>query len=81
MAKSNSTLTAIFRVGHRFRCFMSFDLAASVSALQCRWYPKVPKRLTDREHADYRRGRNGLMAEVAKVLGGRVAVAEADSRI
>ncbi|MFO1129152.1 MAG: hypothetical protein U1E66_12050 [Rhodospirillales bacterium] len=41
------------------------------------WEPDVPKRMNEREMQDYRRGRDAAMAEVARLIGGRVVVVEA----
>lgn len=34
------------------------------------WAPEQPKRLTDGEIAEYRRGRNAALAELSEELGG-----------
>jgi hypothetical protein len=62
-----------FRVG-RFFCEMTF----ADGHLSAQWSPDVPMRgsLSRGEIAQYRAGRDALMAEVAKVIGGNVLVLE-----
>ena len=38
------------------------------------WSPDLPERLTESEIADYLRGRNAALAELAAELGGSAAV-------
>jgi hypothetical protein len=81
----SSTLSTSFRVGHRFRCFLTLPVAAMrgsepvALALEAKWWPKIPRRLTAKELADYRRGRDLFIAEVARVVAGTIMVMEADS--
>jgi hypothetical protein len=42
--------------------------------LVAEWTPAPPKKLTPEEHADYRRGRDTFLAEVAKLIGGDILV-------
>jgi hypothetical protein len=78
-------LSTSFRVGHRFRCFLTVPVAAMrgsepvALALEAKWWPKVPRRLTAKELADYRRGRDLFIAEVARILAETIMVLEADS--
>jgi hypothetical protein len=73
-------LSTTFKVGYRYRCTMSMDLAAFAAgdalSLTCRCSPKPPKKLSQNEIEDYRRGRDALMTELARVADGRVLVAE-----
>jgi hypothetical protein len=66
-------VTSTFRVG-RFICEMTF----ADGHLSAQWSPDVPARgsLSRKEVEQYRSGRNALMAEVAKVIGGNVLVLE-----
>jgi hypothetical protein len=73
-------LEVTFRVGCRYRCTMTKDVANHVSgeigALEAQWEPDVPRRLSKAEIADYRRGRDAFYARVANILGVRAMVAE-----
>ena len=62
--RSNNLRTR-FRVGCRFTCIMS--IGCDGGALKCEWQPKIPTRLSKQEMADYRRGRNALVAELARL--------------
>jgi hypothetical protein len=66
-------VTNTFRVG-RFVCEMTF----ADGHLSAQWSPDVPKRgsLSREETEHYRAGRDALMAEVAKTIGGNVLVLE-----
>jgi hypothetical protein len=66
-------VTNTFRVGC-FICEMTF----ADGHLSAQWSPDVPRRgsLSGGETAQYRAGRDALMAEVAKVIGGNVLVLE-----
>ena len=45
--------------------------------LHAKWSPDLPDRqLSEQEQAQYRSGRDNLLAEVGKALGGNVAVVE-----
>jgi hypothetical protein len=75
----NGTLSTTFRVGRRYRCSIALPLASieqGSAVIETRWEPDVPRRLTKAELRDYRRGRDALMTEAARVLGGAVAVVE-----
>jgi hypothetical protein len=73
-------ISSTFRVGYRWRCSISASLVGlSIDgglSLRCEWSPKVPKRLSPGEMADYRRGRDALLAEVARITGLRLLSAE-----
>jgi hypothetical protein len=66
-----NTIATIFRVGFRYRCTMSIptSLHPGVIALDIAWLPRMPTRLSRQELADYRRGRDALLAELAKTAG------------
>jgi hypothetical protein len=49
--------------------------AGVVEIITC-WEPDVPSRLSAEEMNDYRRGRDALLAEAARHIGGPVAVVE-----
>jgi hypothetical protein len=66
-------LSTTFRVGKAYRCEMRFDAERGLVA---EWTPDTPRRLTPQELADYRRGRNAFLAEVAKIIGGNVLLVE-----
>jgi len=68
-------LSTTFRVGKRYRCSISLPLRGTVR-LEARWEPRRPTRLTEDELLDYRRGRDALLVEAARLLGGLILVAE-----
>jgi hypothetical protein len=71
-------LSTKFKVG-RFRCSITLpieSLTAGTAKIQTRWEPGIPKRLTEAELLEYRRGRDALLVEAARILGGPVIVAE-----
>jgi len=71
-------LSTNFRVG-RYTCSMAIPakaLKAGVAHIQTRWTPERPTGMTKTELRDYRRGRDALLAEAARLLGGPVIVAE-----
>ncbi len=77
------SLTTAFRVGYRWRCTLAINLAEILAdspdnpvILAARWHPKTPQRLSAQELADYRRGRDALVAEIARAIGGNILVAE-----
>lgn len=74
MTQSDRTISTTFRVGRRFRCTMSMD--ARGGALKCEWEPKTPTRLSREEMADYRRGRNMMIAEFARLTNQRILIVE-----
>jgi hypothetical protein len=67
------TISNTIRVG-AYICEMTF----ADNALSAKWSPDLPKRgsLTQQEIAAYRAGRDALMAEVAKMIGGNVLMIE-----
>jgi hypothetical protein len=75
MSKQTSVgkLETIFRVGTYF-CEMSYRPGAGLSA---QWTPDLPRQLSDEMRREYRRGRDSLLAEVAKAIGQAVLVVEA----
>jgi hypothetical protein len=62
-----------FKVGS-YSCTMTF--AQSTRQLACEWDPHEPpaKSLTKAEINQYRAGRDALMAEVARALGGGILI-------
>jgi hypothetical protein len=52
------------------------DLGEPVGIIGVSWSPHTPRRLSKAELRDYRSGRDALLAEAAKRLGGNVAVVE-----
>jgi hypothetical protein len=71
-------LSTIFRVG-RYTCSITLPLPLPTSgavSIETRWEPEPPHRLNADELAEYRRGRDALLAEAAKHVGGPVAVVE-----
>jgi hypothetical protein len=62
-------LSSTFKVGWRFRCFLSIDLdkvaPGRAIELECRWHPKMPRRLSPSELAEYRCGRDAFLDELA----------------
>ncbi len=75
MTASNAQLSTTFSVGKRFRVTMTADLPRP-SRIDCRWSPDLPRRLKQRDIADYRRGRDAFFAELGAALGLRAVVAE-----
>jgi hypothetical protein len=62
-----------FTVG-LYKCKMAFDPASK--SISSEWTPTEPERLTDAELKQYRAGRNALLSEIGKALGGNVLVIE-----
>lgn len=71
---SEGTFTNTFRVGKR-KCTMSFSQESGLHAV---WQPNLPGRgeLSKKEMAEYRAGRDALIAEVGKALGGSILIVE-----
>ena len=61
-----------FRVGV-YTCAMAFRPGRE---LKVEWMPSVPRQLSDQQWAEYRCGRDALLAEVAAAIGGNVMVVE-----
>jgi len=75
----SDTLSTTFRVGRRHCCTISLPVSSlkkGTAAIETKWEPHVPVRLTNEEIRDYRRCRDILLAEVAHYIGGNVAVVE-----
>jgi hypothetical protein len=73
----SNQLSTTFQVGNRYRCTIVLPLSlGGFAQLATKWEPAPPTRLTKSELQDYRRGRDALLAEAARVLGGAVLVAE-----
>jgi hypothetical protein len=77
---TGAVVSTIFKVGYRYRCTMTAPMDAirrgAVFSTKCEWEPRVPARLWPNEVVDYRRSRDAFYAEVAKIIGGNVAIAE-----
>lgn len=73
MTPSNDKISATFRVGKRLTCTMTADLAGPLQ-LDCEWKPDVPRKLRQRDIAEYCRRRNAFFAEIGAALGQTVAV-------
>ena len=73
---SEAKISSTFRVGRRWTCTMTADLDAWPLRLECRWLPEMPRRLRQSELDDYRRGRDVLACEIARILGGPALVVE-----
>ena len=57
-----------------YKCELSYS---KQDGLHAKWSPDLPDRqLSEQEQAQYRSGRDNLLAEVGKALGGNVAVVE-----
>jgi hypothetical protein len=65
-------MTTTFRVGI-YTCDLTYGLDGELSA---QWSPAVPRRLAGWEMAAYRLGRDTLLCEVSKAIGGAVRVLE-----
>jgi hypothetical protein len=75
----SDALSTTFRVGRLYKCTIVLPLPSSrkVGAdIQTTWEPATPIRLTEAEMRDYRRGRDALLLEAARYLGGKVAIIE-----
>lgn len=57
----------------RYLCRLTFTHDAGLAS---EWDPHLPSGLSKSEWKQYRAGRDALLAEVAKSLGGTVAVVE-----
>jgi len=71
-------LSTTFRVG-RYTCSISLpmqSLSSGPLSIETHWLPETPARLTKAELLDYRRGRDALLAEAGRLLGGPILVAE-----
>jgi hypothetical protein len=59
-----------------YRCEMTYS---KNQGFQAKWSPDLPSRqLSDQEWAQYRSGRDNLIAEVGKAIGGSVLVVEVE---
>ena len=78
----NTVIVSTFEVGRRFRCTMRVDCGeidpgAVIRAVPGEWDPEMPKRLDEKELADWRAGRNAVYQLAALTIGARLAVADA----
>ena len=67
------TLSSTFRVGKHFRCTMTAELPTP-SRIDCEWRPDLPRKLKQRDVAEYQRGRDAFFAELGRAIGLRLAV-------
>jgi hypothetical protein len=77
----NTVIVSTFEVGRRFRCTMRVDCGeidpgAVIRAVPGEWDPEMPKRLDEKELADWRAGRNAVYQLAALTIGARLAVAD-----
>jgi hypothetical protein len=71
----SNEISTTFRVGDKYRCELSVPLPINGQIhLQCKWSPRLPKRLNKRMLNDYRRGRQMLVEEIVKQVGGGKAL-------
>lgn len=78
MSAEAAFLMRRFSVG-AYTCTMTLPRPrpGSVISFAIEWLPTAPPRLTAEELQQYRNERNAALAEVARALGGPVAVLEA----
>jgi hypothetical protein len=79
LVETADEISTRFRVGARYIVTLAIpleSLRAGVVHLDVVWEPSPPHRLTAAELHDYRSGRDALFAEVAKLIGGNVAIVE-----
>ncbi len=60
-------------VGTRYIVKMVIDRTGRIEA---EWEPDAPNGMSKQELSDYRRGRNALIDELARLVGGNILVAE-----
>lgn len=69
-------ITHEFKVGDYY-CKLSIDEnGKGCSLMTAEWSPTTPTTLNKKMWKDYRNGRNPLMKEVEKAIGGNVLVVE-----
>ena len=61
-----------FEVG-TLTCLMTMSVLGHITS---EWNPKMPTRLTRKERAQYRAGRNALVAEFAEATGINIMIVE-----
>ena len=74
-----NNLTSTFAVG-RYICMVSIKADVAVGGTQAchvEWAPERPTRLSAEECFAYRRGRDAVLAKLARLIGGNVAIVEA----
>ena len=70
-------LVRSWRVGRRTVTMVAPRLrSGAVQSVAFEWEPSVPMHLSDDEWDAYRRGRDAALAELAVMLGARVAVVD-----
>jgi len=66
-------LVRSFKVGRRsVTLSVPRPKAGAPVALAAEWSPDLPRRLSKREWREYRAGRDALVADIAKAIGGTV---------
>lgn len=65
-------IKSTFKVG-KFMCTLTVTQSGS---MDCEWFPNAPKKLSEKELAEYRRGRDMVIGELSKLIGGSIAVVE-----
>lgn len=78
MTAESALISRTFAVGWRYRCTLTVPTsrAGAVAYIVAEWEPNLPKRLSGSELANYRRGRDAVLAEAARMLGGNALVIE-----
>jgi hypothetical protein len=61
----NTVIESTFEVGRRYRCTMRVDCGrldpgAVIHPEPGEWHPRMPERLDEQEHADWRAGRDAI---------------------
>lgn len=77
MSAESALLVKSFPVGNRVVTLtVPRPAKGRTASVAVEWSPDVPQRLTGPEFAQYRMGRNAVLAEAARLLGGKGAVIE-----
>lgn len=63
--------STIFRVGALYRCEITFSKRAGIRA---QWWPAAPRELPPECVAEYRAGRDALLAEISREIGAVVVI-------
>ncbi|MCA1788491.1 MAG: hypothetical protein LC667_01180 [Thioalkalivibrio sp.] len=67
-----SAETKTFQLSKR----LAVEITVGLGGVCCEWTPSQPRRMTKREVARYREGRDQLLARLAEKTGKRVVVVE-----
>jgi hypothetical protein len=70
MSAKAASISRMWTVGDRFRVTLTLPTpeGGAVVCASCEWDPFMPERLSAREMADYRRGRDAAMADLVQAL-------------